>query len=153
MSHRSKIYSLDDARKLSQEPIAYELNNTPIVLNDIWLHQLLTERFEPLQRSRLILAHEARVANHVSGKYGGKPAFHALSPSSSRLTAKDRRIHALEWRQTLPFVPDVKSDLTAYTVEKALDGLFHYLAKEEAAIRNKPAKRTTDLLQKVFGSG
>ncbi len=55
--------------------------------------------------------------------------------------------------KTLPFVPDVKSDLTAYTVEKALDGLFHYLAKEEAAIRNNPAKRTTDLLQKVFGSG
>ncbi len=55
--------------------------------------------------------------------------------------------------RALPFVPDVKSDLTAYTVEKALNGLFHYLAKEEAAIRNNPAERTTDLLQKVFGSG
>lgn len=55
--------------------------------------------------------------------------------------------------KTLPLVPDVKSDLTSYTVEKALDGLFYYLAKEEAAIRNNPAKRTTELLQKVFGSG
>ena len=54
--------------------------------------------------------------------------------------------------KTLPFVPDVKSDLSAYTVEQALDGLFYYLAKEEAAIRNNPAKRTTELLQKVFGS-
>ncbi len=54
--------------------------------------------------------------------------------------------------QSLPFVPDVKSDLSAYTVEQALDGLFYYLAKEEAAIRNNPAKRTTELLQKVFGS-
>lgn len=55
--------------------------------------------------------------------------------------------------KVLPLVPDVKSDLTSYTVEKALDGIFYYLAKEEAAIRNNPAKRTTELLQKVFGSG
>jgi len=54
--------------------------------------------------------------------------------------------------QDLPLVPDVKSDLTSYAVEKALDGLFFYLAKEEAAIRNNPAKRSTELLQKVFGS-
>lgn len=53
--------------------------------------------------------------------------------------------------KALPFVPDVKSDLSAYTVEKAMDGLFHYLAEEEAAIRNSPAARSTALLQKVFG--
>ena len=53
--------------------------------------------------------------------------------------------------EALPFVPDVKSDLSAYTVEKAMDGLFHYLAQEEAAIRSNPAARTTELLQKVFG--
>ena len=54
--------------------------------------------------------------------------------------------------QGLPFVPDVKSDLTAYAVEQALAGIFFYLGKEEAAIRNNPAKRSTELLQKVFGS-
>lgn len=52
----------------------------------------------------------------------------------------------------LPLVPDVKSDLTSYTVEKALEGLFFYLAKEEAKIRNNPAARTTELLQKVFST-
>lgn len=51
----------------------------------------------------------------------------------------------------LPFVPDVKADLTDYALEKALSGLFHYIAVEEAAIRDNPAKRTTELLQKVFG--
>ena len=51
----------------------------------------------------------------------------------------------------LPLVPDVKSDITAYTVEKALDGMFFYLAKEEEKIRNNPAARTTELLQEVFG--
>jgi len=53
--------------------------------------------------------------------------------------------------KSVPFVPDVKADLTGYAVEKAMDGLFYYVAKEEAAIRNDPAARTTELLQKVFG--
>lgn len=52
--------------------------------------------------------------------------------------------------KTVPFVPDVKADLTNYTLGKALDGMFLYLAREEAAIRQNPAKRTTELLQKVF---
>ncbi len=54
---------------------------------------------------------------------------------------------------TLPFAgQDVKGfDLTDFTVGKALDGLFHYLAVEEASIRSNPAARTTDLLKKVFG--
>ena len=42
-------------------------------------------------------------------------------------------------------------DLTDFTVDKALDGLFHYLGTEEAAIRTNPAARSTDLLKKVFG--
>lgn len=53
--------------------------------------------------------------------------------------------------QALPLMPDVKADITDYTVGKALDGLFHVLAKEEAAIRANPAARTTELLQRVFG--
>lgn len=52
----------------------------------------------------------------------------------------------------LPLVPDVKTDLTGYVVDKGMDGIFHYLAKEEAAIRQNPAKRTTELLQQVFGA-
>lgn len=51
----------------------------------------------------------------------------------------------------LPFVPNVKADLTNYALDKALSGLFHYIAVEEAAIRDNPAKRTTEILQKVFG--
>ncbi len=52
----------------------------------------------------------------------------------------------------IPFVPDAKADLTDYVVEKGMDGIFHYLAKEEAAIRENPVKRTTALLKKVFGA-
>ncbi len=52
--------------------------------------------------------------------------------------------------KSIPFVPDVKADLTEHTVDKSLDGIFYYLAKEEAAIRSNPAERTTELLKKVF---
>lgn len=54
--------------------------------------------------------------------------------------------------KAIPFVPDVKADLTGYVVEGALDGIFHYVAQEEAAIRTDPAARTTALLKKVFGT-
>jgi hypothetical protein len=53
---------------------------------------------------------------------------------------------------TIPFVPDVKADLNKYVVDKGMEGIFHYVAIEEAAIRNDPVKRTTDILQKVFGA-
>ncbi|MEH6639281.1 MAG: DUF4197 domain-containing protein [Porticoccaceae bacterium] len=53
--------------------------------------------------------------------------------------------------QALPFVPDVKADLTNHVLERALDGVFLYLGKEEAAIRSDPIRQTTALLQRVFG--
>lgn len=52
----------------------------------------------------------------------------------------------------MPFVPDAKADLTEYVVGKAIDGVFLYLGREEAAIRENPAKRTTEILKKVFGA-
>ena len=54
--------------------------------------------------------------------------------------------------KSIPLVPDVKADLTSYVVRKGLDGIFYYVAREEAAIRNDPAARTTALLKKVFGA-
>ncbi|PKN47874.1 MAG: DUF4197 domain-containing protein, partial [Deltaproteobacteria bacterium HGW-Deltaproteobacteria-16] len=54
--------------------------------------------------------------------------------------------------KALPFVPDVKANLTGHVLQKALDGIFFYIAKEEAGIRNDPEKQTTALLKKVFGA-
>jgi hypothetical protein len=39
-----------------------------------------------------------------------------------------------------------------YVATKAVDGIFYYVAQEEAAIRKNPAKRTTELLKTVFGA-
>lgn len=54
--------------------------------------------------------------------------------------------------KSLPFVPDAKADLTNHVLDKGMDGIFYYMAKEEAAIRKNPVKRTTELLQRVFGA-
>ncbi|MCH8486471.1 MAG: DUF4197 domain-containing protein [Candidatus Cyclonatronum sp.] len=51
----------------------------------------------------------------------------------------------------IPFVQPVITDLTAYTTQRATDGLFLLLEQEEKAIRQDPVKRTTDILRRVFG--
>lgn len=51
---------------------------------------------------------------------------------------------------SIPFVAKVNDDLTGYVMDKGINGIFYYLAKEEAAIRYDPVKRTTALLKRVF---
>lgn len=53
--------------------------------------------------------------------------------------------------KTMPFVPDVKSNLTNHVLDKGIDGIFYYIAQQEVAIRENPQKQTTALLKKVFG--
>lgn len=43
------------------------------------------------------------------------------------------------------------SDIDGYVTEKAMDGLFLLIAREEAKIRHDPIGRTTSILRKVFG--
>jgi len=43
-------------------------------------------------------------------------------------------------------------DLDAYITQKAIDGLFLMVSKEENKIRKDPAAQVTALLSKVFGS-
>lgn len=57
----------------------------------------------------------------------------------------------MENYDSIPFAPEVEADLSEYVVQKGMDGIFHYLAIEEAAIRQDPAKRTTEILKRVFG--
>ena len=75
-----------------------------------------------------------------------------VSESLSEVGAIKSYDNAMKEYKSIPFAPDVKSDLTTYVVEKGIEGIFHYIAIEEAAIRENPAKRTTELLQKVFGA-
>ncbi|HAR19529.1 MAG TPA: DUF4197 domain-containing protein [Cytophagales bacterium] len=82
--------------------------------------------------------------------------FAAFSPTirqalgNTLATSKWTEITTLYNR--LPMVSPVETDLTKYTTNRALSGLFSTLASEEIKIRQNPALRTTELLQKVFGS-
>jgi len=51
----------------------------------------------------------------------------------------------------IPLVERVNPDLDEYATQKAIDGLFFMIAKEEKLIRENPIARTTELLKKVFG--
>jgi hypothetical protein len=50
----------------------------------------------------------------------------------------------------LPLVKKLNPDLDQYATDKAADGLFIMIAKEEKNIRQNPSARTSDLLKKVF---
>ena len=56
---------------------------------------------------------------------------------------------------TIPLAPELganaKDRLIDHGVEKGLDGLFYYIGREEAAIRQNPARRTSEILRRVFG--
>ena len=92
---------------------------------------------------------------YFRGKMSGPLAdsMHPVVDSSlaevGAIQAYDRMIGQYK---TLPFVPDVKADLTTHVLDKALDAVFLYLAREEAAIRKDPLKRSTEILKKVFGA-
>jgi len=51
----------------------------------------------------------------------------------------------------MPLVTKVNTDLSGYATQKAMDGVFYYVAQEEKNIRQNPAAQVTDLLKKVFG--
>jgi len=51
----------------------------------------------------------------------------------------------------IPFVEKVNPNLDDYATDKAIEGLFIMIAKEEKNIRMDPVARTTDLLKRVFG--
>ena len=51
---------------------------------------------------------------------------------------------------TIPLVTKVNPDLTDYTTNKAMEGVFKMIAVEEKDIRNNFAARTSNLLKQVF---
>jgi len=51
----------------------------------------------------------------------------------------------------IPFQKKINPDLPAYCTQRALDGVFYYVAVEEKSIRANPAGQADELLKKVFG--
>jgi len=58
--------------------------------------------------------------------------------------------------RNVPFAPqlgaDARTDLVKHGVDYGLKGVFYFIGEEEKAIRENPAKRTSEILRRVFGS-
>lgn len=80
-------------------------------------------------------------------------AFHPVIDSSLQKTGATKYWKDLfETYNKLPTTfKKVDPDLSAFVTQKAMDGIFYYVAQEEKKIRKDPAAQVTDLLKKVFG--
>jgi len=83
-----------------------------------------------------------------------KSAFSPVVDSALNNTAATRYYSTLVTKYNgLPTTFNkINPDLKGYVTEKAVKALFDQIAKEELAIRQNPAARSTELLKKVFGN-
>jgi hypothetical protein len=99
----------------------------------------LTDAFRPIMEQQLSQA-------------GATQAFHKVSQSaSSSASGAAGGLGGLAGLAGGGSGAPQNFNFSDYAVGKALDGLFHYVGTEEAAIRTNPAARSTDLLKQVFG--
>lgn len=73
-----------------------------------------------------------------------------IDSNLSKVGATNLWSSAIERYNNIPLVNDVNPDLTDYVTQKALEGVFKMIAKEEIQIRENVAARSTDLLKRVF---
>ena len=106
------------------------------------------------QDATTILMGEKNAATQYLKKTTSSPLYQAFSPvvkgSLDSVGATKLWNQIITKYNKLPFVTRVNPDLTDYVTNKAMDGVFLMVEKEELAIRKDPINRTTDLLKKVF---
>jgi hypothetical protein len=66
-------HRVDDAGELDQGAVAHQLDDAPVVLGNRGIDQFGPVTLKPRQRAGLILAHEARVADHIGGQNCREP--------------------------------------------------------------------------------
>nr|WP_294775289.1 DUF4197 domain-containing protein [uncultured Flavobacterium sp.] len=83
-----------------------------------------------------------------------KPLYAKFNPviqnSFAKVGADKVWANIIKKYNRLPLVTKVNPDLTDYTTNKALEGVFKMIAVEEKDIRTNLNARSTDLLKKVF---
>jgi len=104
--------------------------------------------------AKVILGGKNNAATMYFKRKMSKPLSQEMKPVVDHALAQAGAIRAYDKvmgrYQSLPFMPDVKANLSQHVLDLALSGIFHYMAEEEAAIRKNPVKRTTAILKKVF---
>jgi len=107
-----------------------------------------------IQDAMGILMGDDRAATSYLERTTTSALYNAFNPVIKNSLSKVKALNAWEEVITrynqIPLVQQVNPSLDDYVTEKAMDGLFHMVAKEEVAIRKDPLKRTTDLLKTVF---
>lgn len=74
-----------------------------------------------------------------------------IESSLNKVGATKYWTDAVNYYNKIPLVADLNPDLEAYVTAKALEGLFYMVEQEELKIRQDPAARATEIVQKVFG--
>lgn len=72
--------------------------------------------------------------------------------SLSKVNATKYYADLINTYNKIPLVQKMNPNLDDYATDKAIEGLFIMIAKEEKNIRSNPGARTSELLKKVFGS-
>lgn len=160
-------------------PLPENLKRVQSALNTVGLSSLMDDLELRLNRAAEIATPEAKALfvnsiqqmsfNDVVNIYKGpndsatqffkrtmsNPLSERITPIVNRAIAQAGVVQAYDnvmaQYAAIPFMPDVKADLTNYVVDRSIDGIFYYLAQQEAAIRQDPLRQTTDLLRRVFG--
>jgi hypothetical protein len=119
---------------------------------DIFLDALLEMNFEDVQK--IYQGKENAATTYFKDKTYTKLADEFRPQVDKALAAYDvtnKHNTLLDQYKTIPFASTANLiSPDEYVVQKALNGLFFVLGQEEAKIRQDPAARVTDILQKVF---
>jgi hypothetical protein len=81
-----------------------------------------------------------------------KSSFHPIVKTSlDKVNATKYWEKAITAYNAIPFSNHkINPDLSAYVTEKAMEGIYSEIAKQEKDIRANPMARTSELLKKVF---
>ncbi len=103
-----------------------------------------------------ILMGENNAATSFFKRTTTTPLYNSFNPviknSLSKVKALDAWSEVITRYNKIPFIKKVNPSMDDYVTNKAIDGLFVMIEKEEVAIRKDPGKRTSDLLKKVFAA-
>ena len=95
-------------------------------------------------------ASDEDAATQYFRKQMSSPLKQAMTPVVNEELAKAGAVKTYDQMmgqyRNLPVVPDAKANLTDHVLERAIDGIFLYLGREEAAIRENPARRTSEIV-------
>lgn len=111
-----------------------------------------TEYFRKVTQTNLFARFEP-IVKKATEQTGVTAAYKKLMEKAGGLTSSTGALGTLgKTLNTTGYLNQDTMDIDAYVTQKTMDGLFKMVAEEEKRIRENPAARTTELLQKVFGA-